>query len=256
MVNKGKKSMWFQIVLSILAGFCLLYFLMIHFFTGFGSYFHFLWLFLSVILGCFLLILKTGFIRKIPIWIRRTGLVCVIIGMIVFLIAECLILSGFVQKKQANVDYLIVLGAQLKVSGPSRTLKYRLDKAIEYLNKNPDTKVIVSGGQGSNEPDTEANGMKKYLVQEGIEESRIIKEDTSTSTFENLKFSSQFVDVEEDSVGIVSNDFHVFRACMIAKKAGFKEVYGIPAKSYMPLQLNNMTREALALVKDWLVGNL
>ncbi len=256
MRKKDRKSMWLYVVLGILAGLSLVYFLSIQFFTGYGSLFHFGWLFLSIGLAGIMLMYKMEIVYKIPIWIRRSGLLCVIIGLVGFAFVECLILSGFVQKKQTNVDYLIVLGAQLKTSGPSRVLKYRLDKAIDYLNENPNTMVIVSGGQGSNEPDTEANGMKTYLIEHGIDEIRIIKEDASTNTFENLKFSKRFLNPREDSVGIVSNDFHVFRATKIAKKAGYQNVCGIPAKSYLPLQLNNMTREALAVVKDWLVGNL
>lgn len=256
MAEKGRKSMWFYMVLGVLAVLSLIYFLSIQLFTGYGSLFHFVWLLLSIGFAGIIFVYKTGIVHKIPIWIRRSGILCVIIGLVVFAVVECMILSGFVQKKQTEVDYLIVLGAQLRTNGPSRVLQYRLDKAIEYLNENPDTMVIVSGGQGSNEPDTEANGMKKYLMEKGIAEKRILKEDASTNTYENLKFSSRYVDLEKDSIGVVSNDFHVFRATRIAKKAGYKEVYGIPAKSYWPLQLNNMTREGLAVIKDWLVGNL
>ena len=254
--KKGKNNMWFCIIIGILAVLCFIYFVSIQFFTGYGSRFHFIWLLLSIIFAVVFFSYKTGFVYKVPVWIKRSGFICVIMGITIFIAAEAFILSGFVQKSQNNIDYLIVLGAQLKPSGPSKVLQYRLDKAIEYLEKNSDTKVIVSGGQGKNEPDTEAEGMKQYLVKKGIKEDRILKEDLSASTYENLKFSSRFVNMQEDLVGIVTNDFHVFRATQIAKKAGYQNVCGIPAKSYLPLWINNMTREAVAVVKDWLLGNL
>ena len=59
-----------------------------------------------------------------------------------------------------GLDYIIVLGAQIYERGPSAVLRFRLDKAVEYLNENPQTKCIVSGGKGSNEPCSEAEGMK------------------------------------------------------------------------------------------------
>lgn len=84
------------------------------------------------------------------------------------------------------MDYIIVLGAQVKESGPSVVLRYRLDRAVSYLKENDNTLVIVSGGKGINEPATEASVMKEYLINEGINEERIIIEDKSNTTKENL----------------------------------------------------------------------
>ena len=121
---------------------------------------------------------------------------------------------------------------------------------------NENTLVIVSGGQGSNEPDTEAQGMYDYLVGRGIAPERIIKEDHSTDTSENIAFSMQLFDAETDSVGIVSNNFHIFRAIHLAEAAGYAEVYGLPARSHIGYLPNNMLREFFGMVKDFLFGNL
>ena len=91
-----------------------------------------------------------------------------------------------------NLDYLIVLGAQVYKNGPSPVLKFRLDKAYEYLSANPETRCIVTGGQGSNEPFTEASCMADYLVKRGIDSGRIILEDKSTTTAQNLTNSNEY----------------------------------------------------------------
>lgn len=155
-----------------------------------------------------------------------------------------------------NLDYIIVLGAQVKESGPSVVLKYRLDRAIEYLNDNPDTMCIVSGGQGSNEPFSEAEGMYEYLVEHGIEAERILLEKQSANTVENIRYSKELLEESYNGVGIVTNNFHVFRAVQIAKVQGLENVSGISADSnafYLP---NNILRECCGILKDWLYHNI
>lgn len=174
----------------------------------------------------------------------------------IFGIVEGFIISGFSMKGQPGADYVIVLGAQMKADGPSKALQYRLDEAIRYLNENPSSKVIVSGGQGSDEHISEAQGMYEYLVEKGIEKDRIIKEDKSVNTTQNLAFSAEYLDRERDSVAVVTNNFHVFRAVKIAEKAGYQNVCGIAAKGEPFLQINNMMREFFGVMKDFLFGNM
>ena len=163
---------------------------------------------------------------------------------------------GFAAEGEDKLDYIIVLGAQMKADGPSRVLKMRLDKAYDYLMENPDTRVIVSGGQGSDEHVSEAQGMYDYLVEKGIDAERILREDQSRNTSQNIEFSSAFLDKENDSVGIVTNNFHIFRATHIAKKSGYRQVCGIAAPSELSMQGNNMLREFMGVMKDFLVGNI
>lgn len=150
-----------------------------------------------------------------------------------------------------GLDYIIVLGAQVRKDGPSPVLKYRLDKAVEYLNENPDTVCIVSGGQGSNEPWSEAEGMARYLQEKGIDTARILTEDQSQTTGQNITNSKKLMK-EGASVGIVTNNFHVFRALQIAKKYGLSDVCGIAADSTPKYLPNNMLREFFAEMK-WLL---
>lgn len=251
--GKGKILQTIALIFGIIF---ILYFLCIEFFTGHGTNFYYIWLFMGVLLLLYWFAGYMGWLEVVPIWIRRSGLICFWLGLFSFLVVEIMIISGFDEKGKPDLDYMIVLGAQLKTSGPSKVLQMRLDKAYDYLVENPHTKVIVSGGQGNNEPDTEAQGMFDYLVALGVPKERIIKEDKSYNTIQNILYSSEFLDKEENSVGIVSNNFHIFRAVSIAKANGYKEVCGIAAPSYAFLQPNNMFREFFGVVKDFLFGNM
>ena len=221
-----------------------------------GTGFYRIWIVLGIGLilvgGC----VQLGLFAKLPKIVKiiiGCG-VCLGLGLLIFL--NALIFTKFDSDDEDNLDYLIVLGAQMKNSGPSVALRYRLDATIDYMEKNKDTKCIVSGGKGPNEPVSEAEGMEKYLLEHGIDPSRIIKEDKSTSTKENFDFSMKVVDLKDKKVGIVTNNFHSYRANAIAKKCGLKSVSAISAgsvKTYLP---NNMFRENLALLKDFIMGNI
>lgn len=246
-----------HVILFLLGIVFLLYFLCIAFFVGHGTNFYFIWLILGVAVMVFSILLKRGFfIIHFPLWIRKTFVILVCIGVLLFVIVEGFIISGFSEKGQPGADYVIVLGAQMKASGPSKALQYRLDEAIRYLNENPASGVIVSGGQGADEHISEAQGMYEYLVERGIAKERIIKEERSVNTTQNLAFSAEYLDKEQDSVAVVTNNFHVFRAVKIAKKAGYQNVCGIAAKGEPFLQFNNMMREFFGVMKDFLFGNM
>ena len=128
---------------------------------------------------------------------------------------------------------------------------------IEYHNKNPEALIVVTGGKGLQETVTEAYAMEKYLIQNGVEESKIIKEEMATSTFENMKFSKEILDnyfANDYSVVVITNNFHIFRGAAIAKKAGFQNVKHMHAG----LQWYNLVpcflRESLAVVKMLVIG--
>lgn len=234
---------------------CILYCLGTFAFGGYGTMFFLIWAVAGVAAIVWGLCGKK-ILDVMPLWIKRCFLTFVTMCATIFVVVEGMVISGFFAKAPADLDYIIVLGAQLKENGPSYVLRLRLDEAYEYLIENENTKVIVSGGQGVNEPDTEAQGMYDYLVAKGIEPARIIKEDKSTDTSENILFSKEIINSEIDSVGIVSNNFHIFRAVQLAKAAGYEEVYGISARSNLWYLPNNMLREFFGVAKDFVMGNL
>lgn len=157
-----------------------------------------------------------------------------------------------------DLEYLIVLGAMVRPDGlPTRALRYRLEAARSYLAEHPTAIAIVSGGQGSDEPASEAAAMACWLADRGVGSERIIQESASTTTAENLSLSAQLVPgLRKRRVGIVTNDFHLYRSLLIARKQGFQRVWGVPAASTPENLPVNLTRECFALIKNRIQGNL
>lgn len=216
--------------------------------TGSGTGFFLVWIALAVIFVVLGISILFGLWKKVPKVAVRILAGLVLAGVILFGTVEGMIASQLHAQGEPDLDYIIVLGAQVRENGPSRILKYRLDRAAEYLKENTDTICIVSGGQGYNEPFPESEGMSSYLQGQGIEPERMILESESKTTEENIRNSMEFIE-EEASVGIITNDFHVFRAVQTAEKEGLLRVCGIAAgspKKYLP---NNMFREFFAEIK-------
>lgn len=116
----------------------------------------------------------------------------------------------------------VILGCKVRDGEPSLMLKRRLEAALGYLNDYPDAEIIVSGGQGPDEAISEAECMKTWLVNNGIDSSRIITEDKSTDTYENMKYSKELLEKKAlgTNIVLITDSFHQFRASMIAGKFG------------------------------------
>lgn len=198
--------------------------------------------------------------KLLPENLWRVAAALISAGLIFFCIVEMPILfnartdSDATQKK-----YGVVLGAQVRGTVPSRSLNYRLYGAYEFLMTNPDSVVIVTGGQGEGEDITEAECMRTWLINAGIDESRIITEDKATSTMENLEYSFDIIrslgDEPSGNVSILSSSYHLFRAKSMAARlgvdaAGFACVPGNPL-----LSMNYFIREAFGVTHLWVFGN-
>lgn len=252
-----------QIVIYVLSIFALVYFVILMATIGPAFRFNYVWLVMGILLLSLALTLsfsKRGFdqIPK-PIIFVIEGVV--LTGCLLFVVVEGMIIRQSMKVPEKEADYLVVLGAKVNGTKPSRILKYRIEKAAEYLIEHPETRVVVSGGKGSDEDISEAEAMHEGLIEKGIEEDRIYMEDQSTSTKENLDFSKRYIEedsgnLEKQNILIVTTDFHVLRAVQIAKKAGYQNVEGLAANSVWYLVPTNYVREFLALVKDKIVGNL
>lgn len=174
--------------------------------------------------------------------------------ILTFIFVEVIILKDILvnRNKDPKVKCLIVLGAGLKGDVPSEVLKYRLDKAVEYYKENPNTIFIVSGGQGKDELISEAEAMEIYLSKRDIPIKNIIKEDKSTSTYENLKFSDEIIKQKgiTGDIAVMSNSFHMYRVKMISEKLNFplKTVYAETPAIVFP---NYMLREYFALLNEY-----
>ncbi len=149
---------------------------------------------------------------------------------------------------------IIVLGCKINGSAPGTILKSRLDSAYEYLTQNPGTYAIVSGGQGYDELVSEAIAMKNYLVEKGISPDRILLEEHSSNTEENINFSAQILKnngLPQEAV-IATSDFHQLRAALYAQRAGLT-VYSVSSPIQWYLTPYYFIREIFALVKFVLV---
>lgn len=179
-------------------------------------------------------------------------------GFLCALIAGILIASAMGGNATIYCDYIIVLGAGVDGTTPSRSLRERLDAAYDYLIANPGTVCIVSGSQGYNEEISEAECMYRDLVSRGIDPSRILKEEKADNTRQNISYSLDLIQARTgnrpDKAGIVSSDYHLYRASLFAKEQGLESI-GIPAKSsWLSLRPNYFLREIAAVWYVYLGG--
>lgn len=196
-----------------------------------------------------------GPIIKHRVW-RTIVTVVVCLGIFVFAFTETLLIASANKYRTNNDDnnYVVVLGCGVFSDGRlTLTLMNRLNAAKDYLEKNEEAICIVSGGQGPTEPTSEAYAMKEYLVSKGLDGDRILMEDQSTSTKENLLFSKAVMEKhdpnKEKTAAIVTNDFHIFRSLMLANHVGIK-ASGIACPTPIYVRLNCYLREFLAIFKS------
>jgi uncharacterized SAM-binding protein YcdF (DUF218 family) len=183
------------------------------------------------------------------LYLLRTG---TLVALAVFLLVEAFVISGMFARAPAGVDYLIVLGAKTG----SVALDKRIAVAAAYLLDNPETIAIGSGGQGPDEEMSEARYIEEALVAHGVPRERIMGEDRSVSTNENIRFSASLVADRAASVAVVSSDYHVFRAMQLAKQAFEGDVYALPARSSGLTLPHYLVREFFTTVVDAWKGNL
>lgn len=223
--------------------------------------------------------------ERVPLWIPVSFVTLCASGLMILLITQILIFGRVPAVAEPALDYVIVLGSKVHPDGAvSKTLKLRLDKAIEYAGQNPETLFILSGAKGENEPCTEASAMKQYFLEHGVEEERILLEEQSFSTVENLAYSKLVIERQEVllkqeqellrapksseaakepaaaarpiRIGILTSNFHLCRASFIAKKQKYENAYGIASESDKVLLVHFALRDGIALLKDRLMGNL
>ena len=157
-----------------------------------------------------------------------------------------------VMTKEQTPELIVVLGAQVQGDGPSLTLKKRLDKTLAFMRENPDKTVIVSGGQGADETQTEASVMEAYLREEGIASERIVQETQARTTRENLinaKKLAEQAGIATETVLIITSEYHLSRAKFIARSLGM-EPYGLGSTTTpWILKVNYALREVFSYVK-------
>jgi len=198
------------------------------------------------------------FPTALTVGIFRFICVLLILGSVAAAVTAGFIIKAAHPAQIPGCSHVVVLGAGVRGAVPSLSLRERVNAAYDYLIANPDTIAVLSGGQGPGEDMTEAACMYRELTNMGIDGSRLLLEEASTSTIENLTFSLDVIDaatgLRPQRIGIVSSEYHIFRAKLFAKGLGLDPV-GIPGKvSWFPLCLNYYPREVIAVWKYYLLG--
>lgn len=195
--------------------------------------------------------------------VRRAGVLrtvltlLLIAGLVWFAIVETPVVRSARTDKNPEAPYLVVLGAGVNGTVPSLSLLDRLEAAKAYLDACPEAKAVLSGAQGAGEEITEAECMRRWLTANGISEDRLLIEDKSRSTAENIAFSLAVI--AEDGgdpagrMAIVSSEYHLYRAKFMAREQGAQPL-GVAARTRYPvLRLNYFLREAFAVTALWIM---
>ena len=233
----------------ILAAVFGLYFIEVVGLIGYRNLFVWLWAVMSA--GSFVLFI-IGFAKwkgwiSIPRPLNIAFWIVFGVGIAILLFLECLVLSGNKRNDSADYKYAIVLGCKVRGNYITKPLKSRLDTAVEFSKNHPKAMIIVSGGKGPGEDISEAKAMYDYLIECGVAAERIIMEDKSTDTEENIIYSMEKVDeylalknqgneeeledIRTAETAIITNNFHEFRATRIAKNKGIKNAESFAAET-------------------------
>ena len=274
--------LWITLVVLVLyAVFSLLYSTVVLYASGKATSFLWFWpvtCVIALVAAALLFLVLTGRLPRL-----KTVAMCLCAAfwlcMAVFFVVEAVVFSAGREAPAEDAEYVIVLGAQVRGEVPTLVLSARIRAAAEYLNEHPQAIAVASGGKGSGETISEAEAIRRGLIRLGISEERILMEDQSTSTVENLRFSAEVIQryegekagtAEETPPGgtnassvrfvskkvlLVTNDFHVFRAVKLAENQGYKNVSGLGATDFFAVTIQYYVREFFAITKEALSGN-
>ena len=180
----------------------------------------------------------------------------------VYLYFECMLLGVIVAlaftaryEPETKVDFLIILGCGLRSDGtPTPLLRGRIERALAFDEKQREQTgreltFIASGGQGADEAVAESTAIKRYLIGRGVPESRIIEENRSTNTFENMKFSDEIIQSVDPNatVAFSTTNYHVFRSGLFARRVKMRAV-GMGARTKWYFWPNAAVREFIGLL--------
>ncbi|MCR4648176.1 MAG: YdcF family protein [Lachnospiraceae bacterium] len=235
---------------------CVLYLATLLVYAGPFLSWNWIWIFIGIFALIRYIMLRRDILglrkHKIPMAIRIIYYSVFGIGLAIFTYVEANICAAMNTVPEDDLEYVIVLGAGLKGTTPTAPLVKRIEEGFRYMSENPDTILVASGGQGFNESISEAECIKRELVRMGIDENRIVLEDRSVSTIQNLEFSLEIIGNPDASVGIITNSFHEYRAMQIAKRAGYTNAHYVPAETLFPVGIHYMLREFFGVVRFWM----
>lgn len=184
------------------------------------------------------------FYVKVHLWLAKfwqcglgkvvtVAVVLIVILVFGIVVAETIGMVRVARNHPPQNTTAVVLGCSVKGTKPSRVLEERLEAAYDYLIENPEVYCVLSGGQGEGEDISEAECMYRYLTEKGIAPERLLCEDKSTTTEENLLFSKALLEERGISgdITIVTSEFHAYRAAKMAERLGMNS-YSTPSHTF------------------------
>ena len=185
---------------------------------------------------------------------RISLIVFLLVGCGCFLAAEIPVLADCRSDADASAEHLIVCGAGLNGSAPSRSLTDRLKAALAWLEENPGSDAVLTGCQGPGEDLSEAQAMFDWLTARGVDPARLLLEDQARNSYENIQNSLALLGPDPGRVAILSSEYHLHRLVYMAEKLGCEPVLIAAKTSIFPLFVNYAVREAFAMWKLWVFG--
>jgi len=220
--------------------------------NGTGIILSSLWILYMVFLPSVHKWIKSLWGKKKVCWILRIISVFAMICIILVIVETgCMIRAC--NRAPAKKATAVVLGCRVYGERPSLSLVERLEAAYAYLSENPEAVCVLSGGKGDGENISEAECMYRWLVEKGIDSSRIYKEEKSTSTEENIAYSKQIIEENglNENLAIITSEYHTYRAGIIVENAQLS--YGtVPAKTALWLFPTFYVRELYAILAEWI----
>lgn len=196
--------------------------------------------------------------KRMPLW-KRLILIAVCAAIVLFGGLRLFVSLNSRTVLNGTPQIMVIFGCQVKPDGPSVLLQDRLDTALTYWNENSNLTIVVSGGKGDDEHQSEAQCMYDYLVKSGVDEACILMEPLSRNTWQNVNYSLALLrekgyDTETDVI-LVSSGFHLGRIKMLWERAtGTTETVSTLSApvSHFPSAVQMFFREPLAVVKSFL----
>ncbi len=186
--------------------------------------------------------------------LHRALIALVLLAVACFGVLEGLVIANSRSQVKDEPESMVILGAMVWANGPSPILRARLNTALAYWEEHPDVIIVVSGAQGSDEPESEAQAMYDYLTNRGVPADQILLEEQATNTMENLEYSAALLEergYSTDNLLVVSSGFHLNRVKMLAGRLGLEiSTLSAPAPDWRS-RIYYYARETMALVKSW-----
>lgn len=200
----------------------------------------------ALAIGCGGLALAAWLSGKSRIARRVAVLGRVLFGLFLasFVLIQGMIISGeHTDDAVFDADYILVLGAHIYPTRPSAALASRLDTAADLLTQNPTAYLVLCGGQGPDEVMPEAHMMQRYLLERGVPADRLLIEDKSNNTIQNIESAIKKFNLLGEKTAVVTSEFHLARARRLMQQAGL-DPHGAPAPTpYLAVRAVSHLRE-------------